>query len=126
MSHFQLSALTEPVSSENGLKHAVLQSLLNWEKAQNNDPLDEDQDKQGWWASEFVQAVGCRDWTLARAKQTPDTLNRAKRYTEQALQWLIDEKVATQIDVNVSFKGDRLNRVIEFTLVDNKKYQVTV
>ena len=126
MSHFELNALTEPLSSENGLEHAVLQSLLNWDKAQKNDPLDIDQDKQGWWSSEFVRAVGCRDWTLARAKQIPDTLNRAKRYTQQALQWLLDEKIATGIDVQTYFKGERLIRVIDITLPSNKKQQVTL
>lgn len=126
MSHFKLSALTDPLSNPNGLEHAVLQSLLNWGKAQKNDPLDADQDKQGWWAHEFVNAVGCRDWTLARAKQTPDTLNRAKRYTEQALQWLLDEKIAINIDVQTSFEGSRLIRVIDITLPDNSKQQVTL
>jgi phage gp46-like protein len=126
MSHFQLSAITSPLNSINGLDHAVLQSLLNWEKAQKNDPLDEGQDKQGWWASQFVQGVGCRDWTLARAKQTPDTLNRAKRYTEHALQWLIDDHIVKQVIVNADFNGERLNRIIDITLADNTKHQVTV
>lgn len=126
MSYFELSALTEPISSTNGLKHAVLQSLLNWAKAQKNDPLDAGQDKQGWWASEFVNAVGSRDWTLARAKQTPDTLNRATRYTKQALQWLVDENIAINIDVQTSFEDSRLVRVIDITLPDNSKQQVTL
>lgn len=126
MSYFQLTALTEPAYTDEGLKHAVLQSLLNWEKAQNNDPLDEGQDKQGWWGSEIVEAVGCRDWTLARAKQTPDTANRVKRYTEQALQWLINNTTAKTITVTVSYEGVRLTRIIDLTLKDNTLFQVTV
>jgi phage gp46-like protein len=126
MSYFKLSALTEPLSSPEGLEHAVLQSLLNWAKAQKNDPLDDGQDKQGWWAGEFVRAVGCRDWTLARAKQTADTLSRASRYTKQALQWLLDEKIAINIDVQTLFESDRLIRVIDITLPDNRKQQVTL
>ena len=126
MSHFKLSALSEPVTSNTGLEHAVLQSLLNWAKAQKNDPLDEGQGKQGWWASEFVQAVGCRYWTLARAKQTTDTLNRAKRYTTLALQWLLDEKIVSSIDINIFYEGERLIRVIDITLPDNSTTQVTL
>ena len=124
MSYFELSALTDSLSSKNGLEHAVLQSLLNWAKAQKNDPLDEGQDKQGWWADEFVRAVGCRDWTLARAKQTTDTLNRAKRYTTLALQWLLDEKIAFSVSVNAFIEGERLIRVIDITLPDNSTTQV--
>ena len=123
---FELSAITVPISSENGLKHAILQSLLNWAKAQKNDPLDEGQDKQGWWASEFVRGVGCRDWTLARSKQTTDTLNRAKRYTTLALQWLLDEKIVSSIDINTFYEGERLIRVIDITLPDNSTTQVTL
>lgn len=126
MNHFQLTALTEPVKSTIGLEHAVLQSLLNWAKAQKNDPLDAGQDKQGWWGGEFVQGVGCRDWTLARSKRTADTLNRAKRDTEQALQWLIDKKIATSIDVTAYFEDERLIRVMDITLKNGTKQQVTV
>jgi phage gp46-like protein len=126
MSYFELSALSDPLSSANGLEQAVLQSLLNWAKAQKNDPLEAGEDKQGWWADEFVRAVGCRDWTLARAKQTTDTLNRANRYTKQALQWLVDEKIAININVNTLFEGSRLIRVIDITLPDNSQQQVTL
>jgi phage gp46-like protein len=126
MSHFQLSALTASLNTHEGLKHAVLQSLLNWEKAHNNDPLEAGQDKQGWWASDMVSAVGCRDWTLARAKQTPDTLNRVKRYTEQALAWLVDDKKALYFDVQVHFEGERLIRIIDITLPNNSKQQVKI
>ena len=126
MSYFQLTALTQPINSQEGFKHAVLQSLLNFEKAQKNDPLDEGQDKQGWWAAELVQAVGSRDWTLARSKNTPDTASRAKRYTELALQWLIDNNTVKKIEVSISFKAERLTRVIEFTLHDDTTQQVTI
>ena len=126
MSNFELSALTDSLHSINGLEHAILQSLLNWGKAQINDPLNKNQDKQGWWGSQFVNGVGCRDWTLARAKQIPDTENRVKRYTEQALQWLVDEEIVLKIDIHISVKGQRLNRVIDITLLDNTKHQVTV
>jgi phage gp46-like protein len=126
MSYFELSALSDPLSSANGVEQAVLQSLLNWAKAQKNDPIEADQDKQGWWAGEFVRAVGCRDWTLARAKKTTDTLNRANRYTKQALQWLVDEKIAINIEVTTLFEGSRLIRVIDITLPDNSQQQVTL
>ena len=126
MTHFQLAALTEQVKSTVGLEHAVLQSLLNWAKAQKNDPIDVGQDKQGWWGGEFVDGVGCRDWTLARSKRTTDTLNRAKRHTEQALQWLIDKKITQSIEVTAYFEGEKLMRIMNVTLKNGTKQQVTV
>ncbi len=118
MSKFELNALSEPLSSRAGLDHAILQSLLNWGKAQANDPLDPNEAKNGWWANEFVSGVGCRDWTLARAKQTPETLARAKHYTEQALEWLITQQIAKKIDVLCNYENERLTRLITITLQD--------
>lgn len=126
MSHFELEALTQPVTSQEGLKHAVLQSLLNWSKAQQNDRLDPGQNKQGWWGSEFLAGVGCRDWTLARAKQTPETLNRAKHYTKQALDWLIKQGTAKEIEVRAYYENDRLVRHIQIRLSDNALREFTL
>ncbi len=124
MSEFTLSALTESLYSAEGLKHAILQSLLNFSSAQKNDPLDEGQSKQGWWADEFVGSCGCRDWTLAREKQTPSTLNRAKRYTEKSLMWLIDDNIVKTIAVTTHFDQGRLVRVIDITLANNNQQQL--
>jgi len=124
VSNFNLKALTEPLKSESGLKHAVLQSLLNFGKAQINDEIESGQDKQGWWGTEFKPDISCRDWTLARAKNTNDTLIKSKRFTEQSLQWLIDNNTAKTIDVTTSFEQMKLVRTIDITLIDNTKYQV--
>lgn len=126
MSLFNLDAVTQPLKSKEGLEHAVLQSLLNWGKAKVNDGIEDGQDKQGWWGNEFKPHVNCRDWTLARAKQTPDTLTKVIRFTEQSLAWLIADKIAKKIDIAASFEGMKLVRIINITLVDNTKYQVEV
>lgn len=126
MSHFELNALTRSLNEQEGMKHAILQSLLNWSKARANDPIEKDQDHQGWWANEFLSGVGCRDWTLARSKQTNETLRRAKHYTEQALDWLIAQGKATAIEVECEYVGERLNRRITITLPDETTMEVTV
>ncbi len=126
MSKFKTSALTAKLETQQGLEHAVLQSLLNWAKAQPNDSLEMNQSKQGWWANEFLNGVGCRDWTLSRAKQTNETLKRAKHYTEQALHWLITQNVATAINVQTLFENDRLIRIINITLKDQSTQEITL
>ncbi|MBD3611119.1 MAG: phage GP46 family protein [Hydrogenovibrio crunogenus] len=126
MSHFSLDAINNPVSNATGMEHAILQSLFNWSKAQLNDPVDKGQNRQGWWSESFIDAIGCRDWTLARSKQTDETLNRAKLYTETALQWLIDKQHATAIDVQCQYQDDRLVRLITVTLTDGQLFEVTL
>lgn len=126
MSHFNLDAITQPITSKTGMEHAILQSLLNWSKAQLNDPIDPDQNRQGWWSESYIQAVGCRDWTLARTKQTTETLNRAKTHTEIALNWLIEKQYASAIDVQCEYEDSHLVRLITVTLTDGKLFEVTL
>jgi phage gp46-like protein len=110
MSEFELAALTNDVTTADGLKHAVLQSLHNWQR---------DNQQHGWWSD---TGIGTKDWLLAREKQTEQTLKQAKRYTTQALQWLIDKGVAQDIDISCSFAGDKLQRVIEIRLANQQLY----
>ncbi|MBN2605978.1 MAG: phage GP46 family protein [Thiotrichales bacterium] len=126
MSHFDLTAISNPLSNKTGLEHAILQSLLNWAKAHANDKIEKGQNHQGWWANEFLSGVGCRDWTLAREKQTGDTLSRAKHYTEQALEWLITQGRAKAIDVLCQYENERLVRLITITLPDGTEFQMTL
>lgn len=126
MSYFELSALTENINSTEGLNHAVLQSLLNYAKAQINDPIEKGQNQQGWWASEFINSVGCRDWTLAREKQTTETLTRAKTHTKKALNWLIQQKTAKSIQVETHYQNEKLIRQITITLQNDNQTEITL
>ncbi len=68
-------------------------------------------DRRGWWADMDAESIwggwpiGCKNWLLTRAKitDTPSsegsTLQRARQYTQQALQPLIDKRICTRIDV---------------------------
>ncbi|WP_373020714.1 phage GP46 family protein [Thiomicrorhabdus sp.] len=124
--YFSLAAISSALNSQTGLEHAILQSLLNWAKARANDKLEKGQDHRGWWANEFLSGIGCRDWTLAREKQTDDTRKRAKRYTEQALEWLITQDRAKAIKVQCQYENERLVRVITITLPDDTNFQLTL
>lgn len=112
---FTLTALSQPVASNEGLKHAVLQSLLNHAQAKSNDTIDDGHHRQGWWGKDFNRAIGSRSWLLARSKNTDETRKKLKRYTEQALLWLVDEKLVESIDVSIENHGDRVDVVVEAT-----------
>ncbi|BBN59307.1 phage GP46 family protein [Hydrogenovibrio marinus] len=123
---FEFSALYEPLSTQIGLRHAILQSLLNFGKAHANDDLEPDKSKRGWWANEFLSGVDCRDWTLERSKQTDETKSKAIHYTKVALDWLITNDNAKAIDVTAYYDKDWLIRVITVTLKDGTKFEVKV
>lgn len=86
-------------------------------------------DRRGWWGDWFAPSVlddlrasgqlatqappgtlsppldriGSRLWLLSREKQTQEVLARARTYIEEALQWLLDDGVATSLDVQCSY-----------------------
>jgi phage gp46-like protein len=69
-------------------------------------PTDGTSDRRGWWADPYNDSpLGSNLWQLERAKKTRDTLALARRYAQDALQWLITDGVATQVNVNTSWLG---------------------
>lgn len=92
------------LAGDDGLESAVMLSLFTDRQAEVGDLLpDGETDRRGWWADAHPvvegDRFGSRLWLLGRAKQTQDTLDRAVDYAREALQWLIDDKVASRVDV---------------------------
>jgi phage gp46-like protein len=69
-------------------------------------PTDGTSDRRGWWADPYNDLpLGSNLWQLERAKKTRDTLGLARRYAQDALQWLVTDGVAKQVTVNTSWNG---------------------
>ena len=84
------------------IESAVLSSLLSWGRARQ-DEVSAGETRYGWWADNNIQyPIGSKIWLLQRAKVLPNLNKRAKQYVQDALQWLIDEGVALQVDVVTS------------------------
>ncbi len=126
MSHFNLHALTAPMTDIEGLTHAVLQSVLNHAKSTQNDRARMLSDELGGcWSDEFVHGVGSRDWTLKREKLTEQTRLRAKRFYEEALAWLVEEMHIKAVTVDVFLLSPKkLSRRVILTLNDGANVEV--
>jgi phage gp46-like protein len=90
------------------LDTAVIMSLFTNRLANDDDLLPSSvSDRQGWWSDTFPVAdgdrIGSRLWLLQRETQTQDTLNRAREYAKEALQWLVDDRVAASVDVQAEY-----------------------
>jgi phage gp46-like protein len=97
------------LARDDGLESAVLVSLFTDRRARAEQlrPEDDKSDLRGWWG-DFNPAVegdrtGSLLWLLAREKQTAETLARAKQYCEQALAWMVEDRVASRVNVAVSY-----------------------
>lgn len=92
------------LAEDNGLETAVIQSLFTDRRADDDDVLPNNiNDKRGWygdgWLTQANDKLGSKLWLLARKKQLPSVINRASEYARESLQWLIDDGIASNIEV---------------------------
>lgn len=108
------------LATEDGLRTAVIISLFTDRSAEADDEIpDGSDDRRGWWSD----VLGSRLWLLARAKEMPDTLARARAYAIEALQWLIDDDVATAVEVTAEWaQRGVLALGVVITLADRDRF----
>lgn len=101
-----LEITTGDLLHDGGLETAVLMSLFTDRRARDDDPLldQESRDKKGWWGdlvSPDVEGdqIGSRLWLLSQAKTIEEALVKCKEYVKECLQWMIVDKVASNIEV---------------------------
>ena len=96
------------LAQDDPLVRAVIICLFTWRRA-NPDDLTEG-DKKGYWGDVVEPLVlndkiGSRLWLLAREKITQQTINRAREYALEALQCLIDDGIASRVEVAIERFG---------------------
>ncbi|MGD9664378.1 MAG: phage GP46 family protein [Novosphingobium sp.] len=94
------------LQNDEGLQTAVLISLFTDRRASTNEELPAGEtNRRGWWGDVEPPAsgdeIGSRLWLLYREKQLQSVVARAEEYAREALQWLIDDKVAQRVEVIV-------------------------
>lgn len=101
----QISTGTVP---DEPLVRAVIVSLFTWRRANPDDDLPST-DLMGWWGDSYADVqgdrIGSRLWLLSRSVLTADTVRRAEEYAREALQWLLDDQVATALQVSAQRVG---------------------
>lgn len=109
------------LASGDDLATAVLISLFTDGRANDDDvPPDGSDDRRGWWGDlDQDVPIGSRLWLLDRSRLTNDVANEAKAYIAEALQWLLDDKVATKVEVATGIGGrSQLDAVVRITRQD--------
>lgn len=98
------------LAPDDGLETSVIISLFTDRRATSSEqiPVELPQsDFRGYWGDvrPFVEGdqTGSLLWLLAREKQLPQTLAKAEQYCREALKWMLDDKVATRVDVATSY-----------------------
>lgn len=99
----------QDLARDDGLESAVLVSLFTDRRAAPEQIRggESKADLRGWWG-DFNPAVagdqtGSLLWLLRREKQTAETLARAREYVQQALAWMLEDKVASRITIAAEY-----------------------
>lgn len=100
---------------DDGLETAVTISLFTERRLE---PDDEDPGatyRGGWWGDTYAgDKIGSRLWKLRNKVATDSNLSLAKAYILEALQWMLDDKVASKIVV-VTSRGKTIQE-LRFTI----------
>lgn len=85
---------------EQGLRTAIVTSLFSDARAEDKDPLPpEEVSRRGWWADTAEDRFGSLLWLLQREKITSTTIERARQYAREALQWMVEDGIAERVEV---------------------------
>lgn len=97
------------LARDDGLETAVIISLFTDRRANPEQiPVELPQDDlRGYWGdisnATPSDQTGSLLWLLAREKQLPQVLGRAQQYCREALAWMIEDLVATRVEVTAEF-----------------------
>lgn len=95
------------LAADDGLQTAVVLSLFTDRLAELTD-LPEGAGRRGWWGDAYADVdgdrIGSRLWLLAREKLSQQTLTKAAGYAREALQWLVDDGVASAVNVQAELQ----------------------
>lgn len=99
------------------LEAAVIVSLFTDRRARPDDKLKPGEDPRGWWGDAYAgRPIGSRLWLLLRSARTTETLRRAKDMIAEALQWLLDDELASRLIIEPEWRT-RTGLVARITLI---------
>lgn len=81
---------------DGGLSSAVVIALFTDKRASADAP---DNTVRGWWGEPAGDPWGSRLWELTREKTVPAVLPRIEEAARDALEWLITEGIAAEVQV---------------------------
>ncbi len=117
------------LETDNTLYSAILVSLLTDRRALPDDKIPDDNglpspippNRRGWagdaLAAQAGDRIGSRLWLLQREKDTEETRQRAITYTNEALQWLVEDGHAKTVAVEAAWnKAEAIHGRLDITV----------
>lgn len=95
------------LAQDDTLANSVFVSLFTDARASLEDELPDPNstDRRGWWGDKILGfSPGSKLWLLDRSKVLDETLNQAIEYSEESLQWMVDDGIAEEVDVDANWE----------------------
>jgi phage gp46-like protein len=95
------------------LNTAVMISLFTHRRADDDDVLPtSNPNRGGWWGDVYAEVdgdkIGSRLWTLSRSTLSQSTLNLAREYALESLQWMVDDGIAASVNASTFSPGQEI------------------
>lgn len=117
--YYDISFTNGEFTKMNGFDTSLQISFMNERRASESE-IKPPQNRRGWWGNEINGfdnfEYGSKLWLLHQARATSEALNNAKTYTQEALQWLIEDGHLDLIRVNTEYNDD-MNLIINVEFV---------
>lgn len=78
--------------------------------------------RRGWWGNTNEDSVGSLLWLVSREKATNEIASRAEDYARDALQWLLDLSIASEVLVDGTIISSALQLLIKIRRGPAKEY----
>lgn len=95
--------------TDSDIESSILVSLFTWRVAESSwVGFNGDNNRYGWWGDAFrTWPIGSRLWQLQRLKKADIDLKRATDLCYEALKWMTDNNIVTNLVVNCTW--DKIN-----------------
>ena len=101
---FDISYVLGDFETDEGLETAVLISLFSDQRVLEEELPRGETERRGYWGDTisdfFNDRTGSKLWLLDRGKSDERTRNKVQEYAQSALQWLLDDGVASALSVS--------------------------
>lgn len=129
---FDLEIKDGDLLADNGLETAVAISIFTDRRVNDEELPILEQSKRGWWGDMIpdisLDRIGSRLWTVEREKTTTEVLRRVEELCREALDWMIEDGVAKEINASSVYDSQKFMEttieIVEPDDVESTRFQV--
>ena len=111
------------LDADRGLESAVVISLFSDRRATEDELPAGEADRRGWWGDAIDDdgdQTGSLLWLLEREKASDEIAAKSEHHVREALAWLVNDGLATALEVTAERNGECINVAIDCQLPDGR------